>query len=51
MQEFELTIDIDALLRDMDKDNSKTIDFCEFDTLLAEDHRLICSNESEQLIQ
>lgn len=34
MQEFELTIDLDTLLADLDKEQSGAIDFREFQSLL-----------------
>ena len=34
LQEFELTIDLDTLLSDMDKEQSGSIDFKEFKSLL-----------------
>jgi Ca2+-binding EF-hand superfamily protein len=37
LQEFELTIDVDKLLRDMDKDLSGTVDYQEFEQLLGDE--------------
>ncbi|KAK9809046.1 hypothetical protein WJX72_008371 [[Myrmecia] bisecta] len=36
VKEFELTIDLDAMLKELDKDSSGTIDFGEFKKLLGE---------------
>lgn len=36
LQEFELTIDLDSMLAEMDKDHSGSIDYAEFKTLLGE---------------
>ena len=36
--QFEMTIDIESLIREIDKDESGEIDFEEFETLLAFEH-------------